>query len=266
MKDSHHGIKARYRLLLFVLLISIMAVFFTLYNQSHLAISRGMLFLALFFTVVALGAGVIIYYVLLEVMGKLSENDDKVRILEKEVYNYKAKEVIENQKMLEVDETEDSREEEDIVLRILSMDETSKVDVFLEQLLVRMSREFEIVQAVAHIKMPDNHFHMVATYAFYSETEVESFIEGETIAGQTAKNKEILHLQNIPEGYLSVLSGLGKGNPSHLLIIPIVYEDDTIAIIELASFVSFDEFGIKVFEKLRVLLAEYMVKLKSSLE
>lgn len=265
MKDSHHGIKARYRLLLFVLLISVMGGFFTLYNQSYLAISGGKLFLALLFAVVAMASGVVVYFALLRTMDKLAQSHSRVSSLEKELHDLKFSKAIEDQELAEEGDSVVLQEAEKVVANLLSVDKVDDINIFLEQLLIRIGKQFEVVQGVAHIKMADNHFHMAAGYAYYSETEVEPFIEGETLAGQAAKNRSIVNLQNIPEGYLSVLSGLGKGEPSHLLIIPIVNGDETIAIIELASFVRFDEFEIMVFEKLRQLLVEHMLKLNSSL-
>lgn len=222
--------------------------------------------MALLFAVATMVSGVILYFALLRAMDKLTESDRRVKFLEKEIYDHKTNRADEQLKPLAGDDSAGSQEVERVVSALLPVDETGDINVFLERLLISISKQFEIVQGVAHVKMPDNLFHMAAAYAYSSETEVEPFTEGETLAGQTAQNKTILHLQDIPEGYLSVLSGLGKGEPFHLLIIPIVSKDEAVAIVELASFVSFDEHDIEVFEKLRVLLAEYMVKLNSSLQ
>ncbi|RPH32942.1 MAG: GAF domain-containing protein [Bacteroidales bacterium] len=112
---------------------------------------------------------------------------------------------------------------------------------FGEALLQNCARRLQIVQGLLYLKNPaDGVFSFKSGYAFFSESEPITYIEGETLAGQVAKNKIVLNLSKVPDNYIAIMSGLGEGSPSHLLIIPIISaNNETIGIIELASFKSF---------------------------
>ena len=80
------------------------------------------------------------------------------------------------------------------------------------------------------------------------------------MSGQVAKNKKILVLEEIPENYVTILSGLGSSSPDHVIIIPIIWEDKTHAIIELASFKQFKSNFIDLFEGMAEQIAQAVLK------
>lgn len=51
----------------------------------------------------------------------------------------------------------------------------------------------------------------------------------------------MLSIENIPKNYITVLSVLGSSSPGKLIIIPLIANDNTNAVIELASFTDFPE-------------------------
>ncbi|MFE5495672.1 ATP-binding protein, partial [Streptomyces virginiae] len=61
---------------------------------------------------------------------------------------------------------------------------------------------------------------------------------GETLVGQAARSRRILTTDNVPAGYL-ISSGLGQAAPAHLIVLPIVVEEQVLGVIELASFAPF---------------------------
>ncbi|QNL50849.1 response regulator [Olivibacter sp. SDN3] len=58
---------------------------------------------------------------------------------------------------------------------------------------------------------------------------------GETLLGKAALNKEATLITNLPENYLKVSSSLGTSQPSWVLIIPLVHENEVEGVIEIAS-------------------------------
>ena len=140
-------------------------------------------------------------------------------------------------------QTETFRADEALI-RIMPVAEThfENVAAYAEKLLQNIAKELNIVQGLVFVlKDADQLFHISGEYAYYSEEQPCSFPLGETLSGQVAKNKKILNLKELPEGYITVLSGLGKSAPRQLIIAPVMYEDETIGIIELASFKPFGE-------------------------
>ncbi len=64
---------------------------------------------------------------------------------------------------------------------------------------------------------------------------------GEGLIGQCALNKESILLSNLPGDYIKIGSGLGNANPVNLIVLPVLFEKEIKAVIELASFDTFNE-------------------------
>lgn len=102
-------------------------------------------------------------------------------------------------------------------------------------LLKNLARELEIMSGVYYIEKRGK-YTVQASYAMTSSTEDFSFKSGEGLPGQVAKNQQIMVLNQLPEGYLEVFSGLGKAPPSYLAIIPLVHKGKTRAVLECSGY------------------------------
>ncbi len=146
---------------------------------------------------------------------------------------------------------------ESIIPRI---DPKEKTEDYTERILRNMSKHFEIVQAVFFLRNPKTkQFESISTFAYTSDKKPSSFKIGEGISGQVAKNKTLMHLTSIPEGYLKIQSGLGKSSPTNLLIIPLLLNKETVGIIELASFQLFDKETVWTFKNLAKIIGNAIV-------
>lgn len=168
-------------------------------------------------------------------------------------YN-KANIVLEESSNTETKEIEEIKNEsfniENSIKKILPKD-PDKLDKiqYTEKFLGNIAKEFDIVQGLFFVKDKESDiFNIIGKYAYFGEKEPQSFKIGETLSGQVAKNKTILNLKDIPENYVTILSGLGSSSPNHLLIIPIIYNKETIGIMELASFKEFKRNMNNLFE------------------
>jgi len=61
----------------------------------------------------------------------------------------------------------------------------------------------------------------------------ERFQAGEGLLGAAVVDKSLRRIEDVPEGYLMVGSGLGQGQPRHLLILPALSDGSVNAVIEL---------------------------------
>jgi len=121
---------------------------------------------------------------------------------------------------------------------IKGLSETTTIETFSEKLLINISKIFEVVQGMVFIYNAQiGKYTTAGTYAIYSNEAIREFELGEGITGQVAKNQKFLYINNIPKGYIQVISGLGKSDPNFLLLFPITHNNKTIAVIELASFI-----------------------------
>jgi len=141
--------------------------------------------------------------------------------------------------------------------------ESSKFDItkYTEAFLSKFAKEFDIVQGLFFLKEKDSDiFKNISKYAYFGEEEPKNFKLGESLSGQVAKNKTILNIKDIPENYVTILSGLGSSSPKNLLIIPIISNNETIGIVEFASFKEFEHKFNDLFEKTAILLAKTLSK------
>jgi hypothetical protein len=81
-----------------------------------------------------------------------------------------------------------------------------------------------------------NEFSYINAWAYYNHQLPEKFELGVGLHGQAAKNCKALIIDDLPENYISILSGTGKGKPKTLYLIPIVTNNECIAFMEFASF------------------------------
>ena len=139
---------------------------------------------------------------------------------------------------------------------LLNINKAKELKEFAELLLKNFAKQFSIVQAIVYtINKTDKKYKSIAAYAYFSEN-INEFAEGDGINGQVALNKKIKLIKDISKGYITVLSGLGSASPGNLLIIPLIYEGETIALIELASFENIPECYAEVYKRINNPISE----------
>ncbi len=77
-----------------------------------------------------------------------------------------------------------------------------------------------------------------------------SFAPGEGLVGQAAVEKVTIRAPKVPPGYLEISSGLGSAPPADVLVTPVLFEEQVLGVIELASFSSFSELHRSFLEQL----------------
>ncbi len=128
---------------------------------------------------------------------------------------------------------------------------------YATQLFQNLANAFEIVAGMFFLWSEEKQaFYSVENYAFYDEDNYREYKLGEGITGQVGKDKRILYIDNVPEGYIKVLSGLGEGTPRYLVLLPIVKKDKTLAIVEFATFNPLPEPTMKILEAISKALQE----------
>ncbi len=86
----------------------------------------------------------------------------------------------------------------------------------------------------------DGTLRLLATYAYRERKHLGNrFRRGEGLVGQCALEKKSILLTNVPGDYVQISSGLGEAPARNVLVLPILFEGEVRAVIELASFESF---------------------------
>jgi len=78
--------------------------------------------------------------------------------------------------------------------------------------------------------------HLTGSYAYIERKNLSSHYRwGESLVGQAALEEKPIRLSNIPDDYVKVTSGLGESAPHHLLVVPFLFEQQVIGVIELGT-------------------------------
>ena len=77
-----------------------------------------------------------------------------------------------------------------------------------------------------------------------------SFQTGEGLVGQCLFEKQRILLTNIPGDYITISSGLGEASPLNIAVLPVIFEGEVLAVLELASFNRFSDVHLTFLDQL----------------
>jgi len=137
------------------------------------------------------------------------------------------------------------------------------LEEFGQKVLSYIAKEKEILQGVFLMSKTDADIVKLKFLAGYACLKVvsddEEFFLGEGLPGQVAKDGKILNLKAVPEGYITIRTGLGQASPNSLIIFPVKVENKLLGVIELASFHEFTSEDEEFFNSLSELIADQML-------
>ena len=110
-----------------------------------------------------------------------------------------------------------------------------------------------------------NKLKLTAGYAIADKKMVPEEIEiGETLIGQAAAKKQMLHLQNVPDNFVQIRSGLGNAKPKNVLVIPLCSNNEVEGVIEVATLSNWEDYQIAFVEEVSgdIAIALQVVKAK----
>ncbi len=96
----------------------------------------------------------------------------------------------------------------------------------------------------------DIHYEMMTAVAYEREKLLRDKVKPEEgLVGRCAHEQLTIHLREIPEGYVTINSGLGESSPRSLVLIPLKANEKVLGIMELVSFNLFEDYVIEFLEK-----------------
>jgi putative methionine-R-sulfoxide reductase with GAF domain len=129
-----------------------------------------------------------------------------------------------------------------------------------ELLLSLLSKKLESSQAAIYQAGKSDGKNIISLFASYAfvlpESQTISYEFGEGLAGQVAKEQNLINISDVPEGYISILSGLGEARPAYLVICPIKKEEQLVGVAEMASFKEFTKQDEKLIEQAFSMIAD----------
>jgi signal transduction histidine kinase/DNA-binding response OmpR family regulator len=91
------------------------------------------------------------------------------------------------------------------------------------------------VVAAVYVRQEHGGLVRVASYGFSRQQELQeqSIYSGEGVVGKAAEQDQIITLDDVPQDYFKVTSGLGDGSPRSVVVVPTSNDDQVNGVIEL---------------------------------
>ena len=149
--------------------------------------------------------------------------------------------------------------------------ETSNLEAMSQKFISKLTDYIGVVQGGVFIINEDDEEHikyeLKGAVAYNRIKHMEKDFEiGIGLVGQCAYERAPIYLNEIPDNYMEITSGLGESNPKFVLLLPAIMNDKVYAVIELASFTKIDEYKINFLTKISDALSSTisMLKINSS--
>ena len=97
-----------------------------------------------------------------------------------------------------------------------------------------------------HAGDDEEYLELYGVYAYSRKKFVDQkILKGEGLTGQCWLEGEHIYMNDVPQEYVSISSGLGEATPTAVLIMPLKVNDEICGIFELASFKDLEEYQIE---------------------
>jgi signal transduction histidine kinase/HAMP domain-containing protein/ActR/RegA family two-component response regulator len=127
------------------------------------------------------------------------------------------------------------------------------LDAVTQMIMSEVTPVVEAVQGAFYLAdSPDGQVRLrrAASYGAESMQDDRVFHAGEGLIGQAVVEKKPIRIQHVPPEHLRVRSGLGVSTPADLVVLPVLFEEQVLGVIELASFSPFNEVHTGFLEQL----------------
>jgi HAMP domain-containing protein len=128
-----------------------------------------------------------------------------------------------------------------------------------DQIVVFLCKYLKANQAALFIKDEDEEKPSLEVAALYAwdrkKFQTQKISPGEGLVGQVWQEGEMLFMLSVPNNYIKITSGLGEANPGALIIIPLKNNHEVLGVLEIASFIPFEEHEREFLQKIADSLA-----------
>jgi HAMP domain-containing protein/CheY-like chemotaxis protein/signal transduction histidine kinase len=92
---------------------------------------------------------------------------------------------------------------------------------------------------------------LLGGYAYRKRKNLANeFHAGEGLVGQCTVERERILVTNVPNNYVHVSSGLGEAPPNNIVVLPVLFEGEAKAVIELSTFKTFSDTHLAFLDQL----------------
>jgi PAS domain S-box-containing protein len=121
-------------------------------------------------------------------------------------------------------------------------------------LLSELAPLLGVMTAVFYVRQGDNesaHLRLIGTYARTGKSDPPAIVQlGDGLLGQCAVEGRRIVVTGVPSDYVEITSALGRATPNMIVLLPVRFEHETLAVIELAAFDAFTQVQLDFLDQL----------------
>ncbi len=140
----------------------------------------------------------------------------------------------------------------DIISELIQKN-NSDVELMVDKFIQKIVNLLDFEMGAVFFKTNRNnvvYLEQAVSYAYNENKKNKLRFElGDSLVGACATEKRVVLLRKIPKNYLKIISGLGDAPPKNILLVPLLFENETLGVIELGSLHDIDDKTIKFVEK-----------------
>ncbi len=145
------------------------------------------------------------------------------------------------------------------------------VDELSKTIISELVKYLEANQGSLYVVDGDkNTLSLSGCYAWDRLKLIENEVElGDGLVGQCWQERDSIYMNDVPDDYIKITSGLGRANPTSILITPLIHNSKVYGVIELASFFEIEthqrDFVKRVAETVAAMIASVKVNDKTKI-
>lgn len=106
---------------------------------------------------------------------------------------------------------------------------------------------------------------LLSSYAYQERKNLANqFRLGEGLVGQCALEKQRILLTQVPHDYIRISSGLGEATPLNIIVLPVLFETEVNAVIEIASFERFSKLHLTFIEQFSEIIGVFLQNISAN--
>lgn len=127
----------------------------------------------------------------------------------------------------------------------------------LSSLVKYLDGQMGIIYLVNETDMNNRYLELIADYACSKELKNENAQIPLNVGmiGACYSDNESMYVDNIPENYAKISSGLGKSYPKSVFIVPLATDEKVLGVMEIASFKTFTKVEMNFIERIAINIA-----------
>ena len=121
------------------------------------------------------------------------------------------------------------------------------------KVLTALCSQLDASQGAIYLIQKEKNKRLAQLHSSYAmslaESTTLSFEFGEGLVGQAAQSEKPMVVDDIPDNYIKIISGLGSASPTHLVVVPFKLNGKLYGVAELSSFRKFSDQDVKMVEQ-----------------